>query len=246
VGAFKAKGRVQDDSAMKLGIMQPYFLPYIGYWQLLAAVDKFVIYDNIQYTKKGWINRNRFLQNGKDVLFTIPLKKDSDFLDVVGRSVAENYDRSKLLNQFEASYRKAPFFGEVFPVITSIVKAGHQNLFDYILNSIKHVADFLEIKTLIEISSSIPMDHTLRGEQKVMGICRAIGATRYINPSGGQDLYSKEVFAGLGIELQFIITRPICYRQFGEAFVPNLSIVDVMMFNSRESIHAMLCEYDLK
>src|SRR3954469_19367039 len=95
-------------SLMRLGIMQPYFMPYIGYWQLLGAVDAFVLYDNIQYTKKGWINRNRFLQNGKDVLFTIPLKKDSEYLDVVERALAEDFDGKKLLNQLEASYRKAP------------------------------------------------------------------------------------------------------------------------------------------
>src|SRR6476469_7826367 len=99
---------------MKLGIMQPYFMPYIGYWQLLAMVDSFVLYDNIQYTKKGWINRNRFLQNGKDALFTIPLKKDSDFREVRERSIADDFDGDKLLKQFEASYRKAPHFETVF------------------------------------------------------------------------------------------------------------------------------------
>ena len=62
------------DSGRTLGIMQPYFLPYIGYWQLLSAVDQFVVYDNIKYTKKGWINRNRFLRDGTDAVFTIPLK----------------------------------------------------------------------------------------------------------------------------------------------------------------------------
>jgi hypothetical protein len=231
---------------MKVGIMQPYFLPYIGYWQLLSAVDKFVVYDNIQYTKKGWINRNRFLQNGRDVLFTVPLKKDSDFLDVVKRSVAENYDRTKLLNQLEASYRKAPFYKEVFPIVISIVESTQRNLFDYIFQSITEIAKFLGIKTLIVVSSSISIDHSLRGEEKVLAICSAMGATGYINASGGQDLYSKEVFAGHRINLEFINTRPIRYQQYGDEFVPNLSIVDVMMFNSRASICAMLQEYDLK
>src|SRR6266850_6673150 len=143
---------------MRLGIMQPYFMPYIGYWQLLAMVDVFVLYDNIQYTKKGWVNRNRFLQNGKDALFTIPLKKDSDLLDVVKRSVADDFDRDKLLNQLDASYRKAPFFNTTFPLIASIIRAEHRNLFDYIHQSIRVTADFLNIKTPIVISSSIAID----------------------------------------------------------------------------------------
>jgi hypothetical protein len=225
--------------------MQPYFLPYIGYWQLLAAVDQFIVYDNIQYTKKGWINRNRFLQNGKDVLFTVPLKQDSDFLDIVKRYVADSFDPNKLLNQFEASYRKAPFFGDVFPLVRSIVKAEDRNLFGFIHHSIMAVAGYLEIKTPIVVSSNVRIDHSLRGEEKVLALCRAMGATHYLNASGGQDLYSKQTFAAQGITLEFIQTRPISYRQHGDGFVANLSIIDAMMFNSKASISAMLKEYDL-
>ncbi len=231
---------------MRLGIMQPYFMPYIGYWQLLAMVDAFVLYDNIQYTKKGWVNRNRFLQNGKDALFTIPVKKDSDFLDIVRRSIADDFDRDKLINRFDASYRKAPFFERVFPVITSIIRAEHRNLFEYIHQSIRVTADFLDINTPIVISSSIATDHSLRGESKVIGICKAMGATTYTNAIGGQQLYSKSTFATHAVTLEFIKTRPICYQQYGGAFVANLSIIDVMMFNSKESIRAMLGEYELE
>src|SRR4051812_11262886 len=121
---------------MRLAIMQPYFMPYIGYWQLLAMVDTFVVYDNVQYTKKGWINRNRFLRDGQDILFTIPLKKGSDFLDVRQRTVADDFDPDKLSNQLAASYRKAPFFKTAFPLINSIIRAQRRNLFDYVHESI--------------------------------------------------------------------------------------------------------------
>ena len=231
---------------MKLGIMQPYFMPYIGYWQLLALVDTFVVYDNIQFTKKGWINRNRFLRNGKDSIFTIPVKRDAEYLDVVQRSVADEFDRDKLLNQLAAGYQKAPFFKTVFPVITSIVRAEKRNLFDYIHQSILATAGYLGIKTPIVVSSAIDCDHrSLRGESKVIALCKAMGATEYINPIGGRELYSESTFAAQGIALKFIKTRPICYQQYSEAFVASLSIIDVMMFNSRESIRAMLNEYDL-
>jgi len=225
--------------------MQPYFMPYIGYWQLLGAVDAFVLYDNIQYTKKGWINRNRFLKNGQDWLFTIPLKKDSEYLAVAQRSIADNFDCDKLLNQLAASYRKAPFFARVFPVVSSIIQAGHRNLFEYIHHSIRVTADFLEIKTPLVISSTVAIDHSLRGEQKVLAICKALGATTYINAIGGQELYSPAAFGTEGIALKFIKTTPMAYPQFGGEFVANLSIIDVMMFNSQESIRAMLGHYDL-
>jgi hypothetical protein len=225
--------------------MQPYFMPYIGYWQLLSLVDTFVLYDNIQYTKKGWINRNRFLRNGKDALFTVPLKKDAEFLDVVDRRLADDFDRDKLLNQLQASYRKAPFFDSAFPVITSIINAKHCKLFDYLHESIRVTAEFLSIRTPIIISSTIAMDHALRGADKVIAMCKAVGADSYTNPIGGQELYSKAVFASNGVALEFIKTRQITYHQGGGAFVANLSIIDVMMFNSKESIHALLGEYDL-
>jgi len=230
---------------MTLAIMQPYFMPYIGYWQLLAAADVFILYDNIQYTKKGWINRNRFLLNGGDSLFTVPVKKDSDFLNVVERKVADDFNRVKLINQFRANYRKAPCFETVFPLVTSIIRFEDRNLFEYIYHSIRLTAAFLQIRTPITISSTITMDHSLRGADKVIALCKAMGADAYINPIGGQELYSKTVFDSHGLALNFIKTRPVSYQQFGYNFVPNLSIIDVMMFNSKDAIQAMLDAYDL-
>jgi WbqC-like protein len=225
--------------------MQPYFLPYLGYWQLLSAVDRFVLYDNVKYTKKGWINRNRFLRHDSDAFFTVPLKSGSDFLDIRDRSVADDFDREKLLNQLAASYRKAPQFGSVFPVLETIVRASQANLFEYVHNSIQVTADFLGISTPVVISSSVEIDHRLRAENKVIALCKALGADSYINAVGGQELYSKPAFSEQGIALNFIQSRPIQYRQYDNEFVPGLSIVDVMMFNSRDAVRAMLGEFDL-
>lgn len=225
--------------------MQPYFLPYIGYWQLLAAVDRFVVYDNIQYAKKGWINRNRFLRNGADAFFTVPLKKGSDFLNVADRSLADDFDPKTLLNPLAAAYRKAPFFDAVFPMIETIVTAGPRNLFEYLHHSLVVTADYLEIPTPIVVSSTVAIDHGLKSERKVLAICNALGATRYLNFVGGRDLYSPSTFARNGVELSFIQSRPIAYRQYDNPFVPSLSIVDVMMFNSRDAVRGMLSAYDL-
>jgi hypothetical protein len=230
---------------MKLAIMQPYFLPYIGYWQLLNAVDRFVVYDNIQFTKKGWINRNRFLLNGRDELFTIPVRKDSEYRHVVERVVAADFDREKLLNRLAAAYRRAPHFATVFPLVSELVQADSANLFEFIYHSIERVAAYLGIETPLVISSTVPIDHSLRAEEKVLALCRAWGADTYLNPIGGRELYAKDRFQAAGITLHFLQTRPITYPQFNGEFVPNLSILDVMMFNSPTEIRAMLGEFDL-
>ncbi len=230
---------------MKAAIMQPYFLPYIGYYQLIAAVNTFVIYDNIKYTKKGWINRNRMLLNGTDAMFSLPLKKDSDSLDVVERELADSFDRDKLLNQFQGAYARAPYFAQTFPLLERIVRCEECNLFQYIYYSIAQICAHLGIATEIRISSEITIDHELRGQDKVIALCRTLGANTYINTSGGVGLYSIEAFRECGIELRFI--RPILseYLQHGNGFVPWLSIIDVMMFNPVYIVQAQLTQFDL-
>jgi len=230
---------------MKLGIMQPYFLPYIGYFQLMNAVDKYVLYDNIQYTKKGWINRNRILQNGKDLMITIPLEKDSDYLDIKDRQVSGNFDKKKLLNQIRESYRKSPHFDTVMPLIEGIINCEESNLFLYIFNSIKEIRNYLDIKTEIVISSGLEIDHSLKGQYKVIAVCKAFCTTDYYNAIGGQELYNVEDFKKENINLQFVSTNPIEYKQFNNEFIPWLSILDVMMFNPVDEIKRMLDEYTL-
>jgi len=214
---------------MKLAVMQPYFFPYIGYFQLISAVDLFIVYDNIKYTKKGWINRNRMLQNGKDVMFSLPLKSDSDYLDVCQRELSGNFDRDKLLNQFRGAYRHAPYFEQTFPLIEEIVSHEDPNLFGFLRHSIVKTCTHLGITTEIRNSSSIAIDHTLKNQDKVLALCEAVGASAYVNAIGGMALYSKEVFQGKRIDLNFIQTKPFKYAQFGEEFVPWLSIIDVLM-----------------
>lgn len=231
---------------MKLGIMQPYFFPYIGYFQLIAAVDMFVVYDNIKYTKKGWINRNRMLQNGQDVMFSLPLKSDSDYLDVCQRELAADFNRSKFLNQIKGAYRRAPYFDKTFPLIEHIIQCKDTNLFAFLYQSIVKTCQHLGITTEIKVSSSIAVDHSLKNQDKVLALCSALGASTYINAIGGMELYSKETFREKGVDLKFIQSKPFNYPQFGDAFVPWLSIIDVMMFNSVENVTARIFDdFDL-
>jgi hypothetical protein len=232
----KSSNQHDEGGEMRLGIMQPYFLPYIGYFQLIAAVDKFVVYDNIKYTKKGWINRNRFLQNGKDAMFSLSLKKDSDFLDVCERELATDFDRERLLNQLSGAYRRAPHFEQTFSLIEQVVRYPESNLFLFLHNSIVQVCAHLDINTKIIVSSELVIDHHLLAQDKVLALCEALDATAYVNAIGGVELYSNKTFQEKGIELQFIQSKPFNYVQFDDVFVPWLSIIDVMMFNSLDVI----------
>lgn len=232
---------------MKIAIMQPYLFPYIGYFQLINEVDQFVIYDNIEFTKKGWINRNRILVNGKDDYFTLPLKKNSDFLHVNQRKVADSYskDRAKIIGRIVELYKKAPQYNEVFPLIESIFSTNEENLFDFIFNSLKIISHYLEIKTEFIVSSSIAINHSLKSQDKVIAICKELRATNYINPIGGTELYSKDTFNKNDLQLNFIKSNTIKYQQFDYEFVPWLSIIDVLLFNPKEKVQEYLNQYTI-
>lgn len=231
----------------KLAIMQPYFMPYIGYFQLINSVDKFVIYDNIQYTKKGWINRNRILTNSKEQLITLSIKKDSDYLNVVDRELSESWerDKNKMLNVIKSSYSKAPYYLEAYTLISECLNNPQVNLFEFIYDSIILINNYLEVKTPIIISSTIDIDHTLKSQEKVLSLCKAQNADVYINSIGGVELYDKKTFKEHNIELNFIKSNPINYKQFNNEFIPWLSIIDVLMFNSKEEIKNYLNQYTL-
>ncbi len=229
---------------MKVAIMQPYLFPYIGYFQLINSVDAFVIYDNIQFSKKGWINRNRILVNGTDAYITLPLKKDSDYLNVIDRQLSDDWplERKKFLNRITESYRKAPQFTTVYPLIEEAVLHEEKNLFRYILNSLQVVNRYLEINTPLVVSSSVEIDHSLKAEKKVIALCRELKADTYINPIGGVELYDKAGFKAEGIDLQFLKANAVSYPQLKNEFVPFLSIIDVMMFNDLESLKRIIRE----
>ncbi|MFA6984117.1 MAG: WbqC family protein [Sedimentibacter sp.] len=233
---------------MKIAIMQPYFLPYIGYYQMIKIVDKFVVYDNIEFTKKGWIHRNRMLQNGKDVYFTLPLKRDSDYLDINERSISDSFktEKNKMLNRVKSNYQKAPYFKNFYPIVEDIFNYNNTNLFKFIFNSIKQINSFLNIDTEILVSSTLGEDlRQLKSTVKVIEINKRLKSTQYINAIGGRELYSREIFSSHNIKLQFIQSKPVEYKQFNNDFVPWLSILDVLMFNSAEEVNHMLSNYEL-
>ncbi|MDN3492435.1 WbqC family protein [Winogradskyella bathintestinalis] len=226
----------------KIAVMQPYFLPYLGYFQLINSVDEFVIYDNIQFTKRGWFHRNRILEGGKPKYITLPLKKDSDYLHVKDRFLADDFEKhkNKILARIQNAYCKAPYYDNVFPVIEKLMSYNSNNLFEFNLNSIRILCDVLKIDTKIRISSSIDIDHGLKSEKKVIALCKALEANHYINPEGGIQLYRKEDFEIYNISLSFLKFKPTLYQQNIPDFQSHLSIIDVLMFNSSDEVNEFL------
>jgi hypothetical protein len=231
---------------MKVAIMQPYFLPYIGYFQLINAVDVFVIFDDVNYIKKGWINRNTILVNGNGFLFNIPLQEVSQNKLINQISIEEDSNWKKsLLKTLTLTYKKAPFFAEVFQIIENIIEYDEKNLAKFIAYSLRKICSLLAIETTIMVSSEIEKNNDLKGQDKIIEICKKLEATNYINAIGGQELYNSDTFSNCQISLNFIKSEPIQYTQFDNDFIPWLSIIDVIMFNSVEETKLLLNKYEL-
>ncbi len=226
--------------------MQPYIFPYIGYFQLINAVDKFVIYDDVNFIKKGWINRNRILNSGKDSLFSIPLKEASQ--NKLINEIEVNWDpnwKSKFLKTLEQCYKKAPFYQEVSTIVEQTLNVEKEPISKVIENNLRLICHYLTIKTEIISSAVIYQNTHLKAQERILDICLQENATQYINPIGGLELYDKDIFEAKGIVMNFIKSNPVEYPQFKNNFVPWLSMIDVMMFNSKEKINEYLNNYEL-
>ena len=231
---------------MKLAIMQPYFFPYIGYFQLMQAVDKFVIYDDVNFIKKGWINRNRILVNQKPYLFTIPLKNASQntLIKDLKLAVTKKW-KKKFLKTLEFAYKKAPFFYKIFPIVNDVLNLKTSFLRDWNVEAFRCVVNYLKINVRLIESSSKYHNHKLKAQKRILDICVKENVREYLNPIGGIDLYCDQYFSSNGVNLSFLQSKNIKYKQFGDLFNSSLSIIDVMMFNPISGIKSMLGAYDL-
>ena len=166
------------------------------------------------------------------------MKKNSDYLDIDKRQLVETFkeDKEKILRRIKEAYRKTPYFEQVFPFTEELFKCDTENLFSFVFNTVRQVCEYLEINTEFVVSSSVDIDHSLKSEQRVLAIATKMNAQTYINAIGGQKLYSVENFRNSNVELKFIQSDSFVYKQFDNEFVPWLSILDVMMFNSKEEV----------
>lgn len=218
---------------MKIAVMQPYLFPYVGYWQLVNCVDTFVFFDDVNFIKKGYINRNNIMVNGKKHVFTMPVRKASQNKLINELSISHDH---KLLKTIELAYRKAPYFEEVFDLVTSIFNNETENLSQFVEDSISKTSAFMGLNTLFIKSSQTDKPDGLKGQEKILAICRTLHADSYVNAIGGQDLYQKDRFAKEGIELGFIR----CQSE-----VPYTSIIDLLMTLGKEQVCEALNQYEV-
>lgn len=228
---------------MKLGIMQPYFMPYIGYFQLMKAVDKYVVYDDVNYIKGGWVSRNNILVNGEKKMFTITLNGASP--NKYFNEISIRDDFKKLLKTLQMNYSKAIYYHPIMELLERVFAYPDKQLALFLANSFREILAYLNVNTEILMSSDLPKDCSLKGKDKVIHMCKLLDANQYYNTIGGQNLYDKEEFALNDIQLSFVQSEIVEYSQFGERFIPGLSIIDVLMFNSKESVNQMLDNYKL-
>jgi hypothetical protein len=231
---------------MKVAVMQPYFLPYLGYWQLLGAVDLFVLLDDVNFIARGYINRNRILLNNKAHLFSLPLEEASQ--NVLIKDVKLKFstrEREKFLKTIRMAYSRAKRFGDIFPLLEKIILNDRTLLAHYIDYSLGAISGYIGLEAKIIFSSHLTKDKSLKSQERILEICRLVGAKVYINLPSGKSLYDKESFENNQINLRFIQPTLLEYRQFGADFVPSLSIIDALMFNDLERIKSMLKEYSL-
>ena len=232
---------------MKIAVMQPYFFPYIGYFQLINAVDKFVFYDDVNFIKGGWINRNKILINGEAKYFGVLMKGASSNKNIYDVK-ADIKANKKTLKTISQSYGKAPYYNNIFPLIENFFKSLEEDMpiSEVAGMSVEMVAQYLGLKQKFEYSSKVyPDTKGLDKADRLIEISKINNAKTYVNAFGGKELYSKEYFLNQGIKLKFINNEIKNYKQFSNNFVPYLSIVDVLMFNSPEEIRKMLDDYTL-
>lgn len=223
---------------------QPYFLPYIGFWQLVNAADLFLIGDNYNFIKRGWIQRNRILVNGKPIFLGLEVKHITSFRKI-NETEFIDFDVAQKLNTVYRAYRKAPQFDAGYNLVKTILDNPERNVAEFLFQSIKDVCRFLGIDTKFIRSSEIPGNDSYKREYRIYDFCHRLGGDTYLNAVGGQDLYHFDDFEKHGITLKFIHPNIRPYKQFYNEFVPGLSILDVIMFNSLETIKEMLNDFSV-
>lgn len=228
-------------------MMQPYLFPYLGYFQLIARSDAFVLGDDLQYVKSSWINRNRILVNGQPMLITFPLRKGNQGDRINQRWLCDDFSRhtDKLLKTLERAYARAPYKVAVIELIRQILTYPERNLARFTEHSIRRICAYLQIQTPIRIGSELGLPARMDKQERVVSIARKLDAELYINPIGGTELYCPTFFRTHGLVLRFLRMDDLSYPQLHHPFVPSLSIIDVLMFNSQSDAQALLKRFSL-
>lgn len=226
---------------MKLAVMQPYLFPYIGYYQLAHAADLFIIYDDVQYIKRGYINRNYVLCNGEPKRFTLPVPGASQNVRICDLSFSA--DVKKIEGLIKHAYSKAPYFNEVFPLVCEVLRYRDRSIGPLCRYSIELIFDYLQLPVSLKLASSVDYDRDLPAADRLLELCKVHKAHEYINSAGGRSLYAPDYFESKGINIRFLDSEPIPYPQGCSHFVANLSFVDTLMWCSKAEVTKRLNSY---
>lgn len=223
-------------------VMQPYLFPYIGYYQLIYASDVFVIYDDVNFIKKSFINRNSILLNKKPYRFTHPIPSSSQ--NVLIKDLNYTVDR-KLIKTIQQAYSKAPFYNEVFSLIQEVIQSEERSVSKLNEKSIRLVFEYLGIEKQIYSASELDYDRDLSRAERLINLSKMFNCEHYLNSPGGKELYDKKSFLEKGIQLSFIESNVTPYNQLSSEFTPYLSIIDILMNCPKKQIIEMLKNYEL-
>lgn len=234
---------------MKLGIMQPYFFPYIGYFQLINYADKWVVFDVVQFIRHGWINRNRILKPSEGWQYiTVPLKKyrrETPIKDILISGETDWQDR--IFRQLEHYKKKAPYYSQVLDYLEDCFSSKDTNILDLNIISLKKTCKYLGIKFDYSVFSemNLEIDPVSHPGEWALKISEALNASEYVNPPGGREIFNKKQFEEANIDLNFLEVNLKEYNQRRSTFEDGLSMIDVMMFNSPEEINEFLDDYSI-
>lgn len=224
-------------------------MPYLGYFSLINHVDKFILFDTPQFIRHGWIERNQILKlNEGSFYIKVPLKKHSRGVAIKDVEINNNIEWSKkIIAQLEHYRKRAPYYTEVLKILNAIFEANFSNIVDVNYRSLQIICDYLEINTPIMIWSDmeVQIEEVKTPDEWALNICKALNADSYINPPGGKSFFDRSKYDKNGVELKFLEYRPVPYKQIQEEFVPNMSILDALMFCSPKQVKGMLNSFNL-
>ena len=223
--------------------MQPYFFPYLGYYQLAMEVDTFVHFDDVAFFKKGYINRNSILLNGEKCDFTISVSNVSQNRNINQHFYVGDFDR--FLKTLFLAYKKSPNFKLGYDLVADVLNSGASKVSEVNARSIEAVFSYLGIKKNFAFSSNLGDFDGLRGEDRIIGICKKLGADSYRNAIGGRSFYDQDKFKRYGINIGFVSSGGGQYNQTGSAFVRNLSVIDALMHCEVSEIVSLLSDYTI-
>ncbi len=233
-----------------LGIMQPYFFPYPGYFSLIKTTNKWIVFDTPQYEIRSWMNRNRILDPNHDgwMYFTVPVKKHA--LKVSLNSIriqnSENW-KGKIMGQLGYYRKRAPYYKKVIEFLYKTLEGDFDSLSELNVHTLKSTCAYLGINFNYEVFSqmNLRIEAVQERDEWGLNICKAMGIKDYINPQRGQLFVHSEKFLDNNINLRFLKFKFPEYDQKRKDFIPGLSIIDAMMFNTPAEINQMLDEYEL-